>query len=326
MTVANFIIGGTEKAGTTSVFSYLSAHPEVTASRRKETDFFRRPDGTLDEYEQFFPERANTRVVMEASPGYLGEADTVVPRLEALLPEVRLLFILRDPVERFHSSFQFHKAKLNLPAEMDPGEYLDACQRYVEDVPVPAEQVPLDEWFLKVLPFGCYAPLLDRYYRAFGRERVAVMFYDDLRDDPRAFMERLSGFLGIDAGFWSGADLAPRNVTFSGRSRWLHRLAVWVNDTLEPVLRPRPALKQTVVTVYKRLNAAREGYEDMPADVRERLVRFYAPHNRELARLLGRPLPQNWSGEDPPAGQPAARDGRAVAEPWRQPRGRAASS
>ena len=91
MRLANFVIGGTEKAGTTSVFDWLSAHPQVCASSRKETDFFRDgftgdPVADARRYAGFFEScGGNKPVLMEASPGYLGEAAVVAPRLRALV-------------------------------------------------------------------------------------------------------------------------------------------------------------------------------------------------------------------------------------------------
>jgi hypothetical protein len=299
MTVANFIIAGTEKAGTTSAFSYLARHPEVAASRRKETDFFRSDGGRVADYAACFPSADGRPVVMEASPGYLGEAEQVVPRMQAMVPDVKLLFILREPVARFLSSYHFHRARLNLPQQLAFREYLDACIEYAEahagERARVVRQKNIDEWFLKVLPFGCYARHLVRYFDAFPRHHILVAFYDDLLADPRTFMENVSEFLGIDRTFWASADFKPVNVTFSGRSRYLHRAAVLVNDTLEPLLRPRPRLKSAVVGAYKRLNRAREGYENMSAGDRELLEAFYAPHNRDLETLLDRPLPPGWS-------------------------------
>lgn len=315
MTLANFIIAGTEKAGTTAVFQYLAQHPQVVASRRKETDFFR-SDGTAEEYAKFFPSADGRPVVMEASPGYLGEAEHVVPRMRAMVPDVKLLFILREPVERFLSSYHFHRGRLNLPQELEFRDYLDACLAYArargtERARVVAER-GIGEWYLKVLEFGGYAPYLRRYFDAFPRERIRVDFYDDLRADPRAFMEGISDFLGIDRGYWASAEFPPANVTFAGRSRSLHRLAVFLNGRLEPLLRPRPRLKQAVVSVYKRLNGAGEGYGGMQPDERERLEAWYAPFNRELEELLQRPLPPGWSTIAPAAADAPAH-GRAVA-------------
>jgi len=300
MTVANFIIAGTEKAGTTSVFSYLFQHPQVAASRRKETDFFRSGDGTASDYAAHFPDAGDRPVVMEASPGYLGEAERVVPRMRAMLPEVKLLFILRDPVDRFLSSYHFHRAKLNLPQDLTLRRYIEACLEYAEaDASERAAVVRasgIDDWFLKVLPFGCYAAHLCRYLEAFPRERILVTFYDDLRADARAFMAEVSAFLGIDDGFWDSAEFKAVNATFAGRSRALHRLAVRANEALEPWLRPRPKLKSAVVGAYKWINRAREGYDGMSQEDRALLESFYAPHNRALEQLLSRPLPDGWTG------------------------------
>ncbi len=306
MQVANFIIGGTEKAGTTSVFSYLSAHPEVTGSKRKETDFFRKSGGTIEEYAEFFPQRPASRVVMEASPGYLGEGEVVAPRIRAMLPDAKLLFILRDPAARMLSSFKFHQARLNIPESLTFSRYLDLCLEYAGEVLAgrdPArtsQRLPLGDWYLKVLLFGCYARYLESYFEHFPAARISVTFYDDLKADPQAYMVRLSAFLGIDDSVWQSADLAPQNVTFSGRSRLLHRGAIWVNDTLEPVLRRAPRLKSAVTGLYKQLNQAQEGYEEMSEQDRSRLAGFYGPHNDQLRELLGTELPPGWQGTRQP--------------------------
>lgn len=305
MQVANFIIGGTEKAGTTSVFSYLAEHPDVVASRRKETNFFREPAGTLEAYAQQFPQQPAARVVMEASPAYLGEADTVAPRIHTLLPDVKLLFIVREPASRLLSSFNFHRARLNLPETLSFTEYVRLSLDYADavlqgDDPAARGPLALEDWYLKVLLFGCYARSLERYYEYFPRSRVAVMFYDDLNADPRGFMQRLGAFLELDPAFWDDADLEPRNVTFSGRSRLLHRAALLVNDSLEPVLRGAPRVKSLATRLYKRVNQSREGYDGMLEQDRAALRSFYLPHNQQLAELLETPLPEAWDLPDQP--------------------------
>lgn len=298
MNLANFIIAGTEKAGTTSVYTYLAQHPQVVASRRKETDFFRQEFTDAQSYARHFPETA-ADVIMEASPGYLGDAETVVPRMRALVPDVKLLFILRNPVDRFQSSFHFHRGRLDLPESLSFHDYLRSCIDYSRGIR-PASDI--DTWYLKVLQFGCYARYLRRYFDAFPRDRIRVAFYEDLQADPGAFMVSLSEFLEIDTGYWTTADFAPVNVTFSGRSKLVHRAAVVVNERLEPWLRPRPQLKSVVVSLYKRVNRARHGYAAMNEADRGTLEAFYAPWNTDLGKLLEIDLPEGWKvGESVPA-------------------------
>lgn len=300
MTVANFIIGGTEKAGTTSVFTYLSQHPDVVASRRKETDFFRHGSGGLTEYAGYFPDAGEARVVMEASPGYLGEADKVAPRMRELIPDVRLLFILREPIDRLYSSYRFHRARLNLPDALTFHGYLQACMAHADHAGVCGPEDPagslqdIGEWYLDVLPYGRYARYLRPYFEAFPRYNIKVAFYDDLRRSPREFMAEISGFLEIDESYWSNVDLEPRNVTFFSRSRPLHRLAIMANDRLEPILRARPRLKSAMLRFYKQLNATPAAEDRISAEDRELLEWYYAPWNLDLEMLLGTRLPAAW--------------------------------
>ena len=296
---ASFVIGGTEKAGTTSVFDYLSAHPQVCASQKKETDFFRHHytgDPLIDarRYAGYFEHCGRHAAIrMEASPGYLGEAATVAPRMRVLVPEVKLLFLLRDPVDRFYSSYQFHRGRLNLPRNLSFDEYLQCCLDFDRQRTTPGAS-GLQEWFLRVLRFGCFAEFIEIYRAQLPMATIKTMFFEALRLDERAFMIQLSGFLGIDATFWRDFRFRPSNVTFFGRNRTLHGLAVRINNFAEPMLRRHPRLKQSLLRAYKLVNQQREGYEPMSPAARQRLVEYYAPSVRALQRLPGIELPAAW--------------------------------
>jgi hypothetical protein len=297
--LANFVIGGTEKAGTTSVFNWLSAHPHVCASSRKETDFFR-ADFTGDpvtdtrRYASYFERCArHAAVLMEASPGYLGEAATVAPRMRSLVPGAKVLFILREPIGRMYSSYHFHRSKLNLPPSVTFEDYVRRCLDFERSARRP-EELGLDEWYLKVLRFGCYADLIATFRRHLPVDNIKVMFFEKLQQDARAFMVELSGFVGIDADFWSRFDFRKSNVTFSGRNKRLHLLAMKVNSAAEPMMRRYPVLKQSLVRCYKAVNQEREGYDPMSPVARQMLIDFYAPGTRSLQQQLGVALPEAW--------------------------------
>lgn len=295
----DFIIGGTEKAGTTSVFDWLATHPAVGTSSHKETDFFREHftgDLALDARRYaacFDPRTSRAQVLMEASPGYLGEARVVAPRMAELVPNVRLLFILRDPVVRFQSSYEFHRGRLNLPREMSLADYLERCLAF-DRGQASAQQLGLDEWYLKVLRFGCYAELIDVYRAALPAAEIQLMFFEDLREDPRGFMTELSAFLRIDAGHWSAFRFRPSNATFAGRNEWLHRLALRTNAALEPLLRRTPLVKRSVLSVYKAVNQSTAGHGPLSAEVRSQLEDYYRPSLQALRRQLARDLPEAW--------------------------------
>jgi hypothetical protein len=316
MTLPNFIIGGTEKAGTTSVFTYLLSHPEVCGSKVKETDFFRHNDCTdvtqsTQAYAALFAHcKPGPRVVMEASPGYLGESAKVAPRMSSLLGDVKLLFILRHPVDRLYSSYNFHQARLELPADLGFEDYVDKCLQF--DRGASPESLGLGRWFLQVLDFGRYAQHLEPFLARFPASRIEVMFYEDLQADERGFMQELCGFLEIDPRFFDTYTFKAANVTFSSRFEGLHRHALKANQMLEPLLRSRPGLKRALVDVYKKFNQARQGYPAMSGAMREKLQAYYAPSIRQLAGMVGEnAMPAGWldsasaSGAAPFKVQPA---------------------
>lgn len=309
MTLPNFIICGTEKAGTTSVFTYLLTHPQVCGSKVKETDFFRQDDGadlarSAEAYAAYFAQgkARDARVVMEASPGYLGESRTVAPRMHALLKDdVKLLFILRNPADRLYSSFNFHKARLELPAELSFEDYVERCMQF--DRGVPPEKLGIGRWFLQVLDFGRYAPHLEPFLERFPAACIRIMFYEDLQRDERAFMKQLCAFLDIDAAYFDDYTFQAANVTFSSRFAGLHRQALRLNHLLEPLLRARPGLKRALVGLYKKFNQARQGYPAMPAPLREKLQAYYEPSIRQLAGIVGEAAVASWQSTS--AGSPA---------------------
>lgn len=297
--IANFIIGGTEKAGTTSIFVYLSQHPDVCASSKKETDFFRHEyiGDKSDDYKNYarYFDAGNEakRVLMEASPGYLGESLTVAPRMFSLTPDAKLLFILRDPVDRIYSSYNFHVGRLNIPKTIDFSEYVRRCMAY-DSGDYSANDLALDDWYLKVLQFGRYSDSLKPFYDCFPAGNIKIMFFEDLKHDSLAFMTELSRFLEIDTTYWLTYEFRKTNVTFSSRNKLLHRLAMHLNSLSEPILRRRPNLKQALVNIYKSANQAQEGYDPMPNGLRNQLITYYQPSIDALRTFLKNDMPESW--------------------------------
>jgi hypothetical protein len=298
--LANFVIAGTEKAGTTSVFVYLSEHPDVCASSRKETDFFRGEftgDSIQDQlnYSRYFSEvDKECSVIMEASPGYLGEAELVAPRMHAMIPDAKILFILRDPIDRLHSSYNFHIGKLNIPEDISFPDYVQRCLAY-ESGAASATELGIDEWYLKVMRFGRYAEFLTLYRDIYPDTSIKVLFFEFLKEDTVGFMAELSKFLEIRPDFWKDYEFLKSNVTFFGRNKLLHRAAIWGNTFTEPLLRKRPNLKHRLVNFYKAINQAHDGYDPMPESIRENLLRYYQPSVDALPKLLGCSIPESWN-------------------------------
>lgn len=295
-----FIIGGTEKAGTTSVFSYLSNHPQVQCSNKKETDFFRAsnlPPETLrlEDYHRFFDRVPELGYMMEASPGYLVDSTYSARAIAATLPDVRLLFILRNPVDRLRSSFRFHKSRFYLPESLMLAEYVRLCLGY-ERGEVTPETAGMKEWFLRVLDAGRYFKHLQDYYAVLPRDRIKVMSIESLNRDPLIFMLEVCAFLDIDPGYFKDFEFRRANVTFSGKSKVLHRLGLAFNDRFERLFIRYPHLKQGLLAAYKTVNGAKPENETFDANTLVSVRNFYADDIAGLLTLPGVPIDdfQRW--------------------------------
>jgi hypothetical protein len=143
----NFLIIGAPKTGTTSLYHYLRSHPRIFLSEAKELDFFVErlnwPRG-VEWYERQFSGAAGAIAVGEASPRYsmYPHHSGVVERVAALLPDAKLIYIVRDPIERMISNYQ-HRARrgaerrpladalLSDPYYLDPSRYFMQIQQYL---------------------------------------------------------------------------------------------------------------------------------------------------------------------------------------------------
>jgi hypothetical protein len=215
----DFIIIGAQKSGTSSLFSYLSQHPYLIPSYRKEVHFFDgglRPD--VDNfnkgqawYRSHFPlkeNNSNDQKAFEASPLYI--FNPLVPqRISALIPEVKLIAILRNPVERAISHY-FHEKRKNrekLPV-------LEALQ--VEDErlkPIIDKQDYKNDIFIhhSYKSRGLYYEQIKRYLNYFPMSNILVLNSEMLFTQPDNALRRVFEFVGVDSEF-TVKDLAPRNV------------------------------------------------------------------------------------------------------------------
>jgi len=208
----NFLLIGAAKAGTTSLWSYLAQHPEVFLPETKEPNYFAFPEQPPNavgpappavihelllkfsvtswrEYVALFAGQGARRAVGEASVRYLYEPE-VPARIQARLPGVRLIAVLREPVARLYSHYwmnrQFHLEELTLEEalEAEP-ERRRAGYGY--------------DWHYVAV--GRYGEQLERYVARFGREALALFLQEDLRADPARVFGQACAFLGLSSAF-----------------------------------------------------------------------------------------------------------------------------
>lgn len=251
----DFLIIGAQKAGTTSLFVYLCAHPDVLAPVEKEVHFFDQHWANgVPWYRGHFPTAVElaarrrggrTALTGEATPYYLFHPHAP-ERAARTVPDARLIVMLRNPVDRAYSQYH-HRRRLGL----EHLSFEDAMAAEPERLAADTERLLADPDHDAVhhrehsyLSRGRYAPQLEAWLERFPRDRLHVIRTEDFDRDPAAVYAEAIAFLGL-----------PR----------------WAPERFERFIN--------------------EGsYEPMDPSTRERLIESFADDNRATEAVVGRPM------------------------------------
>ena len=188
----NFIIIGTQRGGTTSLYHYLTAHPNVGEAYRKEVHFFDRYfDKGWDWYLAHFPLRDEFPVVGEASPYYVFHPE-VPQRILAAMPDVRFILLLRNPIDRALSQYnmKFRRGYETLPFD-------EAIAREPERLAVSDDPISLAQRHHSYLARGVYVDQLERWFACFPRDRFLIIKSEEFYSDPERLLHQSQEFLGL---------------------------------------------------------------------------------------------------------------------------------
>lgn len=283
----NLIIVGTVKGGTTSLFRYLSSHPEICASKRKETCYFLplRYGGEMEpwsSYERLFDHcNDKQRYVMEATPGYFDGGIGLAEEIKKQLGDgARVIITLRNPMDRLVSFFRYKQAVVQLPKEMTISEYVTSCK----SMPLYQRQRQENDAYWGV-DGGRYMQYLPDWFSTFGRDKIKIVFFDSLANNPKVVMADLCNWLGIDASLYSVGHFPVENKTVPYRFAWMHLVAMKVNSRYEELLNGLPRLKRIARSIYYTLNRDYKITGQKPLTA-ESLDDLYASDNALLANFL----------------------------------------
>jgi len=197
----DFLIIGAQKAGTSSLYWYLDRHPLVRRSLMKEVEFFTLHHHRGERwYRSWFPRRraGDDWITGEATPYYLFHP-AAAERAARLVPRVRAIAVLRDPVERCISHYHHERVlgRESLPLE-------EALERETQRLDGEERKLLEDDRYRSMAhqshsyrSRGLYAPQLQRWFDALGREQVLVLLSEDLYQRPAESFRTVSAFLGI---------------------------------------------------------------------------------------------------------------------------------
>lgn len=213
-TVPNFLVIGAMRSGTTWLDGVLRSHPEIyLPSRRKELHFFDQYyDRGLEWYKDFFKAipKPNVKKIGEITPSYLFSPE-VPHRIQKILPDCKLIVVLRNPAERAYSHYGFH-----LKNHAEKRDFETFVEQETE-----------------VFEKGLYGEQLQRYLQYFSIDQILILLYEDISANTLGMLKDIAEFLSVDESLFDENSISHR-ANSSGFSRfpYLRYLACGVRDKL----------------------------------------------------------------------------------------------
>jgi len=206
----DFLIIGAQKGGTTSLYDYLIQHPDISSAFRKEVHFFdKNYDKGISWYTSFFPFREKAGITGEASPFYLYHP-LVPKRVKEDLGNIKLIVLLRDPVQRAFSHYKMEKRrgieKLSFQEALEKEEerLIDGQEKLLSG------RFSHNHQFHSYLDRGKYAEQLKRWFEIFPKENFYIAKSEAFFSDPKSTYKEVLNFLGLEPK--GDIELTPLNT------------------------------------------------------------------------------------------------------------------
>ena len=296
MTIPNFLIVGAPKCGTTAMWRYLSAHPEVYLSPKKDMHYFgkdyaplKRDRFTFEEYLSHF-EHTDERAVGEASVWYL-HSKYAAQEIYDFNPEMKIIVMLREPVQMIYA----HYTQMRVNALGD--EELTTFEEALAAEPARREgrQIPKHCTLASALLYRDIAQLadqLERYYTVFPKEQVLVLFQEDMKTQMDALYRQTLEFLGVDSSFQTDFKRinTHKEVRYEGVRKLIGVTPAGVKDLIPAGLRTK------LSKGLKRLNSKHAERKPLRPETAQLLRSEFDEQIVKLSGLTGRNL-DHWRTE-----------------------------
>jgi len=279
----NAMIIGVEKAGTTSLLRYLSQHPKIDSHEVMEMSFFtvdkEYARGYESAYKKYFKHHVKGNLLLAKSVGciYYSKA---LSRLHEHNPRMKLILILRNPVDRAYSA------------------YLYACKMGREDSESFEEAIQLeekrrgtgDDFYIRYNSYlhrGLYSEQIVRLFYLFPRDQIKIILFEDFKENPRRVVYELFDFLGVEP---VEVDISKKyNEGSTSRSNFFLRVFLR-NSLFSNVVRwfiPYEIRQKIKLLIRENKNRAGATVQPMEKNTRKWLVEYYAHDIQKVEELLG---------------------------------------
>jgi len=200
----DFLIIGVPRAGTTSLYNYLIKHPMIMPSLWKEVAFFSKHyDKGSTWYKSHFPlklvkksNNSNEKKILtgEASPNYLYHP-SAPKRIHELIPKVRIILLLRNPVDRANSHYWQSVRK-----RREASSFESIIEKQMTEEPLDDEKVFLPgggDFSNRYISGGIYSARIERFFEFFPKDQILILRSEDLYENPELIYKQTLEFLNL---------------------------------------------------------------------------------------------------------------------------------
>lgn len=267
-----FLIIGAAKSGTTSLYYYLKQHPKIFLPKIKEINYFayrgqtkgRFWARTREEYEAHFDDTENFHAVGEVTPLYFSTEGTP-ERIKRVIPETQIIAILRNPVDRAYSHYNMY---------VRAGRENRTAKEALLDV---------NSVYTRV---GFYYKNLSKYFDLFDSKKVKILFFDELKSEPKKLMKELYNFLEVDSSI--PLDVTAKHASsFMPKNMYLNRIikSDFIRFKIKPIIP-----QKLIGLVLKLKNCYSTKPPSLPNELRSALISIYKDDILNLQEYLQKDL------------------------------------
>ncbi len=290
----NLFIVGSWKAGTTSLYHYLDAHPEVFMSALKEPHYFVhnsrfRPRMFWKEssYLRLFNKAGSAKAIGEASAYYFCMPESA-KMIHDFNPDAKIIIMLRHPVDTIYA---FHSESIFLGREnRDFATALAYQETHTDRMP----------HYLDLI--CCWPDRIQTYWDLFGKDQVHIIFFEDLANAPASMYQKLLAFLGLSPDF--EPDFSIHNPSKAPPSRLFSRISAnpLVIMAMQAASLSMPLAEK--INDFRKTKLQRQARPPLDPQLAAQLATAFSPTIDRLSQMLGKDL-SHWKKKYPlPAVQP----------------------
>jgi hypothetical protein len=289
MGLNNLIIAGVNKAATSSLYTYLGFHDQIATSNIKETEFFLpvrygKKHDSLDSYNKFFDKNRtslNTKYLMESTPGYFYGGEKLAKAIKNLIPKVKIIIILRNPVRRTESFINHCISKTWIEKKID---FNQEILNILNDLDLNnTTQIDENKYFTRSVVESFYSDLIKEWKTVFNTN-IKIIYFEDLTKNPAVTLNYLYDWLELDSIKSSQTKYSTENKSITPNNILIHKTVLNIYTKFESLLRRNPNLKNLVRDFYYKFNSTKKS--SLNKKVENNLVElFYLMNDIENVKL-----------------------------------------